>query len=158
MKNSLTFLFLLMAVLGGSAAWAGGNNETKLSVVVPNEISERASASLSGRATEFTPVLMLSGLEVGEAEGLSFEVRAGPSHGSSELGPVLAVTGLEGHRQEKPQEPLRKIDLPVPLNRQSLEFLAGKKEVTIVLKLKGSTSHPPLKVERAFLLTKESTT
>jgi len=146
-----------MAALAGFAAWLHGNGETKLRVVVPIEISDRAAASVAGRDPEFTPVLMLEGLEVGEGEGFSFEVRAGPAQGSTELGPVLAVSGLEGRQQEKPSKSVHKVDLPIPLNRKSLDLLAGKKEVTIILKLKGSAARSPLKVDHAFFLTRQTT-
>jgi hypothetical protein len=151
---SLAARFVFLFTLAGSQIYAGRHNETKLRVAVPDEISERASAVLAGRAPEFTPILMLTGLEVGEAEGLTFEVRAASTGDSLESGPVLAVSGLEGHRQESPQNPLRKMDLPVPLNHKALEFLAGKKEVTFVLRLRNAGARPPLTVDHASLLTK----
>ena len=154
MRNSTHLL--VIAALAGFAA-LHGNGETKLRVVVPIEISERAAATVAGRDPEFTPVLMLEGLEVGEGEGFSFEVRAGPAQGSTELGPVLAVSGLEGRQQEKPPKSVHKVDLPIPLNRKSLDFLAGKKEGTIILKLKSSVVRSPLKVDRAFFLTRQTT-
>ena len=154
MRNSTHLL--VMAALAGFAA-LHGNGETKLRVAVPIEISHRAAASVAGRDPEFTPVLMLEGLEVGEGEGFSFEVRAGPAQDSTELGPVLAVSGLEGRQQEKPSKSVHKIDLPIPLNHKSLDFLAGKKEVAIILKLKGSAARSPLKVDHAYFLTGQTT-
>jgi hypothetical protein len=151
---SLAARFVLLFALAGSEIYAGKYNETKLRVAVTDEISERASAVLAGRAPEFTPILMLSGLEVGQAEGLTFEVRAASTRDSSESGPVLAVSGLEGHRQESPRDPVRKMDLPVPLNHKALEFLAGKREVTFLLRLRNAGARPPLKVDHASLLTK----
>jgi hypothetical protein len=151
---SLAARFVFLFALAGTEIYAGKYNETKLRVAVPPQISEHASAVLAGRAPEFTPILMLTGLEVGEAEGLTFEVRAASARDSSESGPVLAVSGLEGHRQESPQVPVRKMDLPVPLNHKALEFLAGKKEVTFLLRLRNAGARPPLRVDHAYLLTK----
>jgi hypothetical protein len=150
---SLAARFVFLFALAGTEIYAGKYNETKLRVAVPHQISERASAVLAGRAPEFTPILMLTGLEVGEAEGLTFEVRAASARDSSESGPVLAVSGLEGRRQENPQDPVRKMDLPVPLNHKALEFLAGKKEVTFLLRLRNAGARPPLRVDHAGLLT-----
>ena len=127
-------------------AVAARHNELKLRVSIPKDVAAQAARRLAGDAAAPAPVLMLHGLEFGANEGFKIEVLGEAQSGASPVS--LAVTGLVGHPQRTPRLPLRKIDLPVPLNDAAAQVLANRSEVTIILRFDHiHPERPPVKID-----------
>jgi hypothetical protein len=137
----------LAAVLAPAAVGAG---ETTVRVMVPDEVAGRAARRAAGDATASVPILILEGVEIGDAEGLTIRILGPPEPGSPTPGPVLAVASMVGRAQATPRSPLQKVTLAVPLNDRASKVLAGRSEVTLTLKVTNSPGRPPVKVDRAF--------
>jgi len=149
----MLFLCVVLAITG--MCGASRNIDTKFRIGVPAVVAEQATRYAAGDRQMSPPVLMLEGLEVGSNEGLKIKVLGEPQAGSSEPA-VLAVTGVVGHSQNSAQPPLRKINLPVPLNEKAAPLLKGQSEVTLTLRLEhNGAGHPPLKVDRVYFITSE---
>lgn len=130
-------------------AVASRHNELTLHVSIPRDVAAQAARRLAGDAAAPAPILMLHGLEFGANEGFKIEVLGEPRSGASPVS--LAVTGLVGHPQRTPRLPLRKIDLPVPLNDAAAQMLANQSEVTIILRFEHlDRERPPVKVDSVF--------
>lgn len=143
------------AVAGALMCAANEGAQTTVRLTVPQQVATEAAARAAGDAASPPPILMLEGLEAGQGEGLTIQVLGPPEPGSSQPS-VLAVTGLVGPRQKEPAEPLQRMTLPVPLNEKASQLLAGKREVTLTLQVEDSPGRPPLKFERAYFDTGES--
>lgn len=142
----------LAGVLMSGPSERGG--ETKLRLEVPKTVAEQASQRTGGDAHASPPILMLEGLELGYNEGLTITVLGPPQSGSSQPGPILAVSGMVGQPQKTLKTPLQKTTLAIPLNDKASQLLVGRREVTLILKSEG---RPPLKVDRAYFLNEETT-
>lgn len=124
----------------------GNNKELRLHINVPKEIAAQAARRAAGDSATPAPVLMLHGLEFGANEGFKIEVLGEPRPGAAPVS--LAITGVVGHPQRVPQPPLRKIDLPVPLNDAAAQMLANRSDVTIILRFERTyQERPPVKIE-----------
>src|SRR5579884_1590844 len=135
-------LAVAIAFLGMLMCGANAENELRLHVSVPNDLSAQANSRSS------VPVLMLQGLEFGAKEGFKIEVLAEDSN-SPGTPIVLGTSALVGHPQSTPQPPLQKIDLPIPLNEKGTQFLACKSEVNLIVRFERTgAGRPPIKVDR----------
>jgi hypothetical protein len=142
---------LVLSLLCASCAWAA-QGQTKLYLTVPSVVADAAQARLAGNTKAPPPILILEGLEVGKGEGFTFRV-LGPTGDKSASLPVLAVTGVVGHKQRVPEAPVKKMKLVVPLNDRAAAILAGKTDVTLTLELENDLGRPALKIEKAFFST-----
>ena len=142
-------MVVVMSFAALSWAWAA-ENETTIRVAVPREVSAAAQARMAGDAQAPMSILILEGLQVGDGEGLTFKVLGPASPSSSTPPPVLAVTGVVGHRQQVPAVPVRKMKLVVPLNERANPLLAGKDEVTLTLQIQNDPGRAPIHVDRAY--------
>lgn len=129
-----------------ACATAAQNNELRLQINIPREIAAQAARHAAGDASAPAPVLMLHGLEFGANEGFKIEVLGESQSGAAPV--LLGVTALVGHPQRSPQAPLRKINLPVPLNDAAAPLLANHSEVTIILRFMNIVpERPPVKID-----------
>jgi hypothetical protein len=125
------------------------NHELKLRLTVPKDVAAQAARRAAGDAAAPAPVLMLHRLEFGANEGFKIEV-LGESRSGAPL-VTLAMTAVVGHPQRTPQPPLRKIDLPIPLNEAAAQLLANRSEVTIILRFRHiHPERPPVKIDSVF--------
>lgn len=121
-----------------------------LRLTVPKAVAARAALRAAGDVTTSPPILILEGVELGEAEGITIKVLGPPKPGSSAPGAVLAVTSMVGHPQKAPKPPLHKTTLAVPLNDKAAKLLADRSEITLTLQVTNSPGRLPVKVDRAF--------
>jgi hypothetical protein len=117
-----------------------GTGDTEVRLSVP--------AKLAGDETA-TPVLVLERVEIGAGEGMTIEVLGPPDPETGERA-LLAVSGSVGASQKELAEPREYPTLVVPLNETASRLLAGKREITLTLRLRDSPGRAPLKVERAY--------
>jgi hypothetical protein len=145
--------WLVFAVFSGMLMCAADkNHELRVHVSVPGDVAAQAARNVAGEPDAPAPILMLHGLEFGANEGFKIEVLGESPSGISSLPVLLAVTGVVGHPQSTPQTPLRKIDLPVPLNDKAAAFLANRSEVIILLRFERTgADRPPVKIDRVFI-------
>jgi hypothetical protein len=127
----MRLLLSSLAILGVAFAQA---NETKLQLTIPRDVSEAAARRIAGNSDAPAPVLMLSGLETRVNEGLKIEVFV-EDPGAEDPRPIVGSTGLMGSHQASANLPVRKMDLPVPLNDSVLKMLAGKHSVELKLRV-----------------------
>jgi len=129
--------------------------QTTIRLTVPKQVAAQAAARAAGDAASPPPILMLAGLELGSGEGITIDV-LGPAE-AGKLRPVLGVAAMVGPSQKELKAPVRHMTLAVPLNDKASRLLAGKSEVTLVLRVEDSPGRPPLKLERAYFETGEPT-
>jgi len=146
----MRLLLAFLPILGMALAAAAHATETKLLLTIPKDVSEAAVRRMAGNVDAPPPVLMLSGLETRAGEGLRIEVFL-EDLGAEDPRPIVGVTGLIGSHQAPALLPLRKMDLPVPLNDSVLKMLAGKRSVELKLRVEGTPGRPALKFQRAYL-------
>jgi len=146
MRHAL--LWMVLAAILTSAS--DGGSETILHLPVPKTVAAQAALRTAGDRRVPPPILILEGVELGAAEGITIQVLGPPEPGSSGLGPVLAVTSMVGRPQKTPHPPFHKVTLAVPLNDRAAKFLAGRSDVTLTLKVTKSPGRPAVKVARAF--------
>ncbi|HEV3039368.1 MAG TPA: hypothetical protein VHA33_16450 [Candidatus Angelobacter sp.] len=128
------------------------NNELRFHLSIPKAIAAQEERRLAGDAAAPAPVLILHGLEFGANEGFKIELLGEAKPGGSPVS--LAVTGVVGHPQRTPQLPLRKIDLPVPLNDAAAQLLANHTEVTIIVHFDHvDPDRPPVKIDSIYFST-----
>lgn len=142
MSDMLVFATIFAAL----ACAADGTARTTIRLSVPPQVAAEAAARTSGDTEAPPPVLMLEGLEVGAGEGLTIRVLAPATAGSK----VLAEAGTVGEPQERPRQPLQRMTLAVPLDREASRLLADKREITLTLEVAYSPGRPPLQFERAY--------
>ncbi len=144
------YALLSIALIYTLASSTGAGSQTTLHLTVPKEVAIQAALRAAGDLKASPPILILEGVVLGAGEGLTFKVLGPPEPGSSGPGQVLAVTGLVGSPQSRPQQPLQKLTLVVPLNDRAPKLLVGRSEITLTLKVVDSPGRPPLKLGRAF--------
>lgn len=140
---------LWITVAGILASAAAEAAEMTLRLTVPKSVAAHAARRAAGDASAPPPILILEGVEVAPDEGLEITV-LGPPGETSGSGKILAVTGMVGSLQGTPRPPLQKVTLPVPLNDEAARLLAGRREVTLTLRVSDRPGRPPLKFDRAF--------
>lgn len=139
-KERVGYALLFSIALAASCAGAT-TGDTDVRVSVPAKVAEDRGA---------TPVLVLERVEIGAGEGMTIEV-VGPPDPETGQRAILAVSGLVGAAQSELAEPREYPTLVVPLNETASRLLAGKREITLTLRLRDSPGRAPLKVERAYL-------
>src|SRR5262249_28168240 len=125
-------------------------SETTVHLTVPKTVAAWAARRAAGDTQAPVPILILEGVELGDAEGITIQVLGPSEPGMAAPGPVLAVTSMVGRPQKTPQSPLHKTTLAVPLNDRAAQLLAGRSDVTLTLQVIKSPGRPALKIERAF--------
>jgi hypothetical protein len=143
--------FLLMAALFGVVAFAGGGGtDTTVKLTVPKSVAAHAALRAAGGAKASPPILILEGVEIGEGEGITIRVLGPSPGGASKSAPVLGSASMVGQPQKVPKPPLRKTTLVVPLNDKAVQFLAGRSEIILTLRVINSAGRAPLKIDRIF--------
>ena len=146
-RDIASWLFLA-AIL---ATCQAGQSEFKFHITIPREIAAQAASRLAGNEQTPPPVLMLQGLENTSNEGMTIKVLGEPQPGSEGPRPILAVAGLVGEPNATPGSSTGKINVPVPLNEEAAKLLAGRSEITLILRVESDhTAGKSFKVDRVF--------
>lgn len=133
----LTLAAALVTTMTCAAAESG--METTIRLKIPTQTSADAASRGRGHATAAAPILILEDVELGDAESVRIDV-LGPADAKSRKRPFLgsaAMVGVGPPRQT----------LVIPLNDAGSRLVAGRKEVTLMLRL---TNGRRLKYKRAY--------
>lgn len=143
--GALVSLGLLMC-----AAHHGDGSGTTVTLQVPERVAAQAAARSAGEASAPAPILVLENVELPAGEALSIVVHGPPEPGSTRTGPELGRASMVGSHEKDPSAPPQRMTLVVPLGDEALRLLAGKREVTLTLKVEDGRGRSVPAFERAY--------